>query len=328
MLDSTGNAQSNVQLRMYGLASLTNLVVSRQPAGVDSSTGTANNAAEQASQLFSQLDAGVNVLGDTTAYRYNYLSAGQVNQLLSFLNDLENLGLDVSLGQLESYRLNNYCVSLSLVVLALLQYARTNGSHLRTEARADNGSHQVTAECRTGHLQVAVLAVQSIDLSLRQSGSILQECSVLLYVYVEVGAVCGQTGVQTSCAARAEVTANVGSGDQQDLRLLSHNGVAQNLCISIGGVGLEQVALANQNLVSAVSAQFLCHLLAYALAAKQQAANFSAHVVCQLACLRDQLEYGRLQLALALLTEYPYAGEIGEVGVIKISHCSVLLSIR
>ena len=134
-----------------------------------------------------------------------------------------------------------------------------------------------------------------------------------------MSAVCGQTGVQTSCAARAEVTANVGSGDQQDLRLLSHNGVAQNLCVCIGGVGLEQVALANQNLVSAVSAQFLCHLLAYALAAKQQAANFSAHVVCQLACLRDQLEYGRLQLALALLTEYPYAGEIGEVGVIKIS---------
>ena len=186
----------------------------------------------------------------------------------------------------------------------------------------------MTAECRTGHLQVAVLAVQSIDLSLRQSGSLLQECSVLLYVYVEVGAVCGQTGVQTSCAARAQVTANVGSGDQQDLRLLSHNGVAQNLCVCIGGVGLEQVALANQNLVSAVSAQFLCHLLAYALAAKQQAANFSAHVVCQLACLRDQLEHGRLQLALALLTEYPYAGEIGEVGVIKISHCSVLLSIR
>ena len=39
--------------------------------------------------------------------------------------------------------------------------------------------------------------------------------------------------------------------------------------------------------------------------------------------LRDQLEHGRLQLALALLTEYPYAGEIGEVRIIEISHCSV-----
>ena len=47
-----------------------------------------------------RLDAGLNVLGDTTAYRYNYLSAGQVNQLLSFLHNLENLGLDVSLGQM------------------------------------------------------------------------------------------------------------------------------------------------------------------------------------------------------------------------------------
>ena len=93
MLDSTGNAQSNVQLRMYGLAGLTNLMVSRQPAGVDSSTGTANNATEQASQLFSQLDAGVNVLGNTTAYRYNYLSAGQVNQLLSSLTTSRTLVL-------------------------------------------------------------------------------------------------------------------------------------------------------------------------------------------------------------------------------------------
>ena len=62
MLDRAGDTQSNVQLRMYGLAGLTNLMVSRQPAGVDCSTGTANNAAEQTSQLFSQLDAGVNVL--------------------------------------------------------------------------------------------------------------------------------------------------------------------------------------------------------------------------------------------------------------------------
>ena len=107
VLDGAGDTQSNVQLRMYGLAGLTNLMVSRQPAGVDGSTGAANNAAEQASQLFSQLDAGLNVLGDTTANRYDDLSADQVNQLLSCLNDLENLGLDVSLGQLESYRLND-----------------------------------------------------------------------------------------------------------------------------------------------------------------------------------------------------------------------------
>ncbi len=50
VLDCAGDTQSNIQLRMYGLAGLTNLMVSRQPAGVDCCTGTANNAAELSSQ--------------------------------------------------------------------------------------------------------------------------------------------------------------------------------------------------------------------------------------------------------------------------------------
>ena len=50
----------------------------RQTASrVDRGTGTTNNAAEQASQLFSQLDAGANVLGDATALKDTTLSAGQ-----------------------------------------------------------------------------------------------------------------------------------------------------------------------------------------------------------------------------------------------------------
>ena len=180
----------------------------------------------------------------------------------------------------------------------------------------------MTAECRTGHLQVAVFTIQSVQLCLRQSGCFLQECSVLLYVYVQMGAVCGQAGVQTSCATRAQVTTDVGCRDQHDLRLLVHNRVADDLCICIGGVGFQQVVFAYQNLVSAICAQFLRHAVAYALAAQQQAAYFYAHVVGQLASLRDQLQYGRLQLALALLTKYPYAGKIGQVGVVKFSHCS------
>ena len=90
MLDSTGNAQSNVQLRMYGLAGLTNLMVSRQPAGVDSSTGTANNAAEQASQLFSQLDAGV---------RFNKKFRGEqipkLEEVIAYAKGKINLNIEV-----------------------------------------------------------------------------------------------------------------------------------------------------------------------------------------------------------------------------------------
>ena len=99
---------------MYGLAGLTNLMVSSQPAGVDSSTGTANNAAEQASQLFSQLDAGLNVLGDTAASRATTSAPVRSTSSLASLTTSRNLGLDVCIGQLESNRLNDFCVSLKL----------------------------------------------------------------------------------------------------------------------------------------------------------------------------------------------------------------------
>ena len=98
---------------MYGLAGLSNLVVSRQPAGVDCRTGAANNAAEQClCQLLCQLDAGVNVLGDAAANRYDepQRQSGRPASLAS-LTHLENLGLDV-LHRISSkaIRLNDYCV--------------------------------------------------------------------------------------------------------------------------------------------------------------------------------------------------------------------------
>ena len=134
-----------------------------------------------------------------------------------------------------------------------------------------------------------------------------------------MGAVCGQTGVQTSCAARAQIAADVGCCDQHDLRLLLHNDVADNLCVSVGGVGCQCRIVANVYLISTVCAQLLSHALD--LVAQQQAANLYAHVVSQLACLAHQLQYGRLQLALALLAEHPYAGEIRQIGIVKFSHC-------
>ena len=67
VLDSTGDTQSNVHLGVNGLAGLTNLMVGRQPAGVDGGTGAANNAAQNLSQLLSQLDAALNVLADAAA---------------------------------------------------------------------------------------------------------------------------------------------------------------------------------------------------------------------------------------------------------------------
>ena len=56
MLDSTGDAQSDVQLGMDSLTSLTNLMVGGDPAGVNDCTGGTNNAAQLFCQSFSQLD--------------------------------------------------------------------------------------------------------------------------------------------------------------------------------------------------------------------------------------------------------------------------------
>ena len=57
VLDGAGDAQSNIDLGVNGLAGLTDLMVGGQPARVDGSTGAANDAAQLSSQLLSQLDA-------------------------------------------------------------------------------------------------------------------------------------------------------------------------------------------------------------------------------------------------------------------------------
>ena len=51
VLNGAGDAQCHIDLRMYRLASLTNLVVRRQPAGVNDRTRAADNAAQDLRQL-------------------------------------------------------------------------------------------------------------------------------------------------------------------------------------------------------------------------------------------------------------------------------------
>ena len=159
VLDSAGDAQSNIDLGVHGLAGLTNLMVSRQPAGVDGGTGAANNAAQDLSQLLSQLDAALNILGNAAAHRHDEVSADQVHQLLSGLHHLGDVGVDVLSSQSEAGLHDLNSVGLGLVKGVLLHNAGTDGSHAGTETGADDGSHQVTAESGTGHLQVAVLHI-------------------------------------------------------------------------------------------------------------------------------------------------------------------------
>ena len=314
---------------MYRLTSLTYLMVCSQPAAVDCYTGAAYYAAQYFCQLFCQCNTLFYVLGNTTAYGYNYISADQVYQLLRFLDNLNYLSLQLI--SLNFVLLNLDCCCLCFVIYALLQNARTYSRHLRTETRADNGCHQVTAECRTGHLQVAVIHLDTAScyhLVNIQRGVFLQEVYILAGLYIQMGAVCSQTGVQASCAARAQVTTDVGCANQYDFRLQIHYCIADDICICISGVILQARIIAQDYLICAICANFLCQT--FYIVAQQQACQLYAQIVCQLAAFGYQFKNGALQFALTLLTEYPNALEILHVlsGILKFSHLLFLLSIK
>ena len=90
--------------------------------------------------------------------------------------------------------------------------------------------------------------------------------------------------------------------------------IADDLGVGIGGVVLQQGAVADQNLVGAVAAQFLRNALN--VLAQQQTGQLAAQLVGQLAGLADQLKVGGHQLALALLAENPNALKGGGISAI------------
>ena len=290
-------------------------MVGGHPACVGDGTGSAHHAVAQGSgQLFGQGDALLHILGDAAAHRDDDVGADQVHQLVGSLLHAQDLGLDVLSGQAERGLDDLAGVGLGLVEGSLLHDAGADGGHLGTEPGADDGGHQVAAESRTGHLQVAVLVVESL-LGQVDGRALGQEVHVLLGVDVQVGGVGGQAGVQPGGAAGAQVAADVGRADQQHLGLVLVDHIADHLGVGVGGVVLQQRALADQNLVCAVAAQLLGDGLD--VVAQQQAGDLAAQLVGQLAGLADQLEVSGHQCALPLLAEDPHA-----LVFLKISHCN------
>ena len=141
-------------------------------------------------------------------FKLEIVDADQVNELLSALLDVEHLNMDVVGSQSGRNILDDDLVSTGLIERLHLHDAGADGGHLRAEARADDGSHQVAAECGAGHLQVGVLLELGV-VHINVGGG-AQEVLVLLDIDVQMGAVGGQAGVQTGCAAGAEVAAKIG----------------------------------------------------------------------------------------------------------------------
>ena len=234
--------------------------------------------------------------------------------------------MDIGLAERESGLHDLHGVGLGLVESVLLHNAGTHGGHAGTETGADDGSHQVTAESRTGHLQVAVLHIPLLAVNV-QSGGLTQELDVVGHIDVQVGAVSAQAGVQTSGAAGRQVAADVGSTDQEGLGLHLLDDVADDLGVGVGVVHSQQGALAHDHLIGTVAAQLLgCAL--DALAAQQQAAQLHAQLIGQVAALGDQLQVGGHQLALALLTEHPYILESSDISTVEIRHSRLFPFLR
>ena len=234
------------------------------------------------------------------------VGADEVDELLALLDDLDDLGLEVGVVQDDVELLDLDGGGLRLVELGLLHDAGTDGGHLRAEARADDGGHQVAAEGGTGHLQALVLIVP-LGLVHVDGGVLAEELDVLLGVDVQAGAVGGQTGVETGCAAGRQIAADVGRAEEKDLGLVFTDDVADDLGIRVGGVLLETGILADDDLIGAVAGDVVGH--AVAVAAKNAADHLGTKVVGQLAGLGNKLKIGGHQLALTLLAKDHYAME-------------------
>ena len=101
MLDSSGDAESDVNLRVYSLSCLSYLVISCHPACVYYRTGCADYAAEYIGELFRQSDTALNVLSDAAAYGDDVLSSDKVYELLCCLDYLYYLSLYISLSKFD-----------------------------------------------------------------------------------------------------------------------------------------------------------------------------------------------------------------------------------
>ena len=322
VLDGAGDAQSDVDLRTDGLAGLTDLVVGGDPAGVDDGTGGAHDAAQDVSQLLSQLDALLGIVCDALADGDDDFRAEQVHDVAGFLDHFQDLGLQPLVVQLDVEQRGLAGGGSGFVERSLLHDAGTDRAHAGTEAGADDGGQQMTAESGTGHLQVDVfhLPLHVIDL---QGGAGAQEVEILVHVDVQMRAVGGQAGVQTGSQTGSQVAADVGGADEEDLGLLLMDHVSDDVRVRVGGVVGQTGIVADDDAVGAVAAQ-LGHEAFHAVA-QQDAGEFHTALVGELAAFGDQLEVGGHELAAALLAEYHYALKGGKISAI-VCHVSVLLS--
>ena len=175
------------------------------PSCIYAGTGRTNNTAKCISKFFDNIKAFRSA--NTTSAGYDDLCTFKVYSLTNFFDNVDQLHADVLCRYVEIF-FDDLCFFSCL--FRLFKYARTNSTTLRTSIRAHDLCHQVSAECRTGPLNV--------------SG---------LFINGKTCAVCCKTCTKSCCNTRAKVTANICSTDQDCCRAIFFNQVNQCLFVCI-----------------------------------------------------------------------------------------------
>ena len=167
------------------------------------------------------------------------LSLGDVGHLLVGLDGLDEFHLELAGIELGS-ELSHHTLATGLA-LHLLHHTGTHGRHLRTVVGADDGSHQVAAECGTRHTEFGLI--------------------VLIGLNLEFGAVGSQTRLETRSDAGSQVAADGGGTIEHDVGLALGDNLTYSLRVLLAEEVLQLGSVNNYDLVGTVLNEHLCLIL-------------------------------------------------------------------
>ena len=291
MLDCTGDTDCKVNLRANRLTGLADLERLRLPACIDNRTGAGNLSAENLCELVENLE--VLCAAHTAAAGDQDLRVHDVDRIADLLHDLEDVHIAVVRleARVELDKLKRSAVFLG----SLLHNTGANRSHLRTVVRASDRRDRVAAECRTGHEKLVVLL--GVFLACRNGEREVAD--------LELRAVCRKAGLNTRRGARAEIAADCGSTNQNDLRLELIDDLGECVRVRLGSVVLELRIVDQNDAVCAVSAELFRFTLD--TGTDQNRSHFRVQLLCEVLALTDQFVCNIADFAVHLLGKDIYA---------------------
>ena len=192
MLNSTGNTCGNINFRSYSFTCLTYLMQSINPTGIDSCTRCTYSTAQNVRQFFQHTGERFISVHAATACDDN-IGFFNLNTVAAHFNEFYKLRQEIGFRQIYMH-IDNFtgCIRISF---RFLKYVRTNRTHLRTIVTAHDFSHNVAAQCRTS-----------------------PNDSLAVIINKKVSAVCRQTGLQCIGNTGAQITPDIRSTYEVNIR--------------------------------------------------------------------------------------------------------------